>query len=432
MNKSCNVVVGIFLIIIFNSIIYGAINSEMFIDGEVHVRVNGNIRITDFKLLDQVDGAYEVYNSDYSKDTTSMQVVLPNSGSAMTYEVVVTNSSSKDYVFYDLIEQTYSNHNIKYEIIDLEKNDIVNANSTCIFKIRLTGLVDDLSNQGIFTLQYKFGIEEMVDGPVIDINYSGDVYEFIASDTGVYKLEVWGAQGGGHHGNGGYSVGIKRLRQGEKLYVYVGERGKNRATGAFNGGGVCYCYIHSDRKECNGGGGATDIRTTKNDNYNDRLIVAGGGGGNYAADNFGYGGGEVSGSTYAYLGVKETYPANGAVGGNCKVIDGSCAGGSTGCSSSYQYISLFTGAGGGGYVGGVGVFSNTSGPSGLWASHIIGSAAGGTGYIGGVENGTVYGVEKKTIAGNMEVPTYDGTSTMKGNTGDGYAKITLIAKVKEE
>lgn len=419
------------MIVFVDSVIYGAINLEMFIDGDAHVRVDGDIRITNLKLVEQIDGAYEVYNGDYAKDTTTMQVVLPYNSSVMTYEVVIMNSSFKNYVFYDLIEQTYSNDNIKYEIIGLEKNDIVEAYSTCVFKIRFSSLVGDLSNQGIFTLQYKFGIEERVDGPTIDIDYSGDFYEFTASDTGVYKLEVWGAQGGGDNGYGGYSVGTKRLQRGERLYVYVGEQGKNRAIGAFNGGGVCYCYIHSDKKECKGGGGATDIRTTKNNSFDDRLIVAGGGGGNYAVTDFGYGGGEEIGSSYAYLGVKETYPAIGAIGGNCKVIDGSCAGGTTGCSSSYQYISLFTGAGGGGYVGGVGVSSNTSGPSGLWGQHIRGAATGGTGYIGGVETSKVYDIEKKTIAGNMDMPTHDGLSTMKGNTGNGYAKITLVAKVTE-
>jgi len=67
----------------------------------------------------------------------------------------------------------------------------------------------------------------------------------------------------------------------------------------------------------------------------------------------------------------------------------------------------------------------------LWGQHIRGAATGGTGYIGGVETSKVYDIEKKTIAGNMDMPTHDGLSTMKGNTGNGYAKITLVAKVTE-
>ena len=59
------------------------------------------------------------------------------------------------------------------------------------------------------------------------------------------------------------------------------------------------------------------------------------------------------------------------------------------------------GAGGGGFYGG-------------------GCASGGSGYIGGVESG-------KTIAGNQSMPTHDGKSTMTGNAGNGFAKITLIS-----
>ncbi|MDR0369103.1 MAG: hypothetical protein LBH96_00785 [Candidatus Peribacteria bacterium] len=36
-----------------------------------------------------------------------------------------------------------------------------------------------------------------------------------------------------------------------------------------------------------------------------------------------------------------------------------------------------------------------------------------------------------TIAGNASMPTYDGLSTMVGNAGNGYAKITLVDKYPE-
>ena len=44
---------------------------------------------------------------------------------------------------------------------------------------------------------------------------------------------------------------------------------------------------------------------------------------------------------------------------------------------------------------------------------------GGSGYIGGVTGG-------QTIAGNASMPKYNGTGTMTGNTGHGYARITLV------
>lgn len=36
-----------------------------------------------------------------------------------------------------------------------------------------------------------------------------------------------------------------------------------------------------------------------------------------------------------------------------------------------------------------------------------------------------------TIAGINSVPTYDGTSQMTGNTGNGYAKITFLKEIDE-
>ncbi|MEG2322287.1 MAG: glycine rich domain-containing protein, partial [Bacilli bacterium] len=41
-------------------------------------------------------------------------------------------------------------------------------------------------------------------------------------------------------------------------------------------------------------------------------------------------------------------------------------------------------------------------------------------------NSTYYLTEASTIDGNTNMPNHNGNSTMTGNTGNGYAKITLI------
>lgn len=38
-----------------------------------------------------------------------------------------------------------------------------------------------------------------------------------------------------------------------------------------------------------------------------------------------------------------------------------------------------------------------------------------------------YLTDSITIAGNEAMPAHDGRTTIVGNTGDGYAKITLLA-----
>ena len=77
--------------------------------------------------------------------------------------------------------------------------------------------------------------------------YTGGAQTFTVPETGTYKLEVWGAQGGtGYYngtylsgGLGGYSVGNKNLTAGNVIYIYVGGVGGtgSNPSGGYNGGG---------------------------------------------------------------------------------------------------------------------------------------------------------------------------------------------------
>ena len=60
--------------------------------------------------------------------------------------------------------------------------------------------------------------------------YTGGMQSFSVTQTGIYKLEVWGAQGGSKSGlasggNGGYAVGYKLLSSGTTIYICVGGQG---------------------------------------------------------------------------------------------------------------------------------------------------------------------------------------------------------------
>ena len=70
-------------------------------------------------------------------------------------------------------------------------------------------------------------------------DYTGDVQVFTVPADGVYTLEAWGASGGDGYdnsvdrgntssvaGNGGYSKGNVSLKEGQKIYVFVGGAGK--------------------------------------------------------------------------------------------------------------------------------------------------------------------------------------------------------------
>lgn len=228
-------------------------------------------------------------------------------------------------------------------------------------------------------------------GQEFTFEYTGNIQEFITECDGVYKLEVWGAQGGnngGSGGKGGYSSGNVTLNENNSLYVVVGGQG-GRTQGGYNGGGSAMAETVFNPSA---GGGATHIGTfnttlSAHGSTSGLYIVAGGGGGGYR------------GSTDAgeYDVIVDGGFGGGLTGGN-GIWKGVSSGGAT-QTSGYQFgqgfnsdISFSSGGGGGLYGGSM----NSN----------YGSAGGGSGYIGGVT---------------------DGTTTSNVREGNGYAKITLVS-----
>ncbi len=231
------------------------------------------------------------------------------------------------------------------------------------------------------------------------------ITEFAVPCNGLYKLEVWGARGGGISscggggaGAGGYSSGYVYLNVGTTLYVACGGVGNFAAAGGYNGGGA-----GSHEVDCWGGGsggGATHIAKVTGSlaeigyesfvTSGNGLIVAGGGGGASAnADSSslhgGSGGGVNGGNANA-----------GAAGGN------QTTGYSFGQGQAGSSVSAWNGGGGGGLYGGYSSVRRRGG-------------GGGSGWIGGVPE-----IEYKGT-------TYSPSTSNGGNGGNGYAKITLIA-----
>ena len=298
----------------------------------------------------------------------------------------------------------------------------------------LFGILTLFNNNSVveaFTTEYEF-------------NYIGDVQEFIVPVNGTYKLEVWGAQGAGNHqhselgygGKGGYSTGELELRKGTKLYIYVGGQGNVcyspycSVAGGYNGGGSAWKKTGGSGDPAASGGGATDIRLIGglwNDKKSllSRFIVAGAGGGggmdgntpNVGAERGGDGGG-LSGIVYD----NET-GHGGTQDSGWKFGEGFSAN-----SKNNAYISnTYGGAGGGsGWYGGS--FARNGGWQG---------AGGGSGFVLTRDSATKvpngYSVTSEyylknalTQAGNELIPTHNHETTMKGNSGNGFAKITIL------
>lgn len=231
--------------------------------------------------------------------------------------------------------------------------------------------------------------------------YTGGVQSYSVTVSGTYKLEVWGAQGGGDYrynnsgGKGGYATGYKKLTAGSKLYVVVGQQGAKMGTqqrgnsvipyGGYNGGGRggratgTSVGFYSG----GGGGGATHIATTNRgvlSNYSysyqsEVLIVAGGGGGASVTLPAGSGGGASGGNG------KNAYGGTNASGGSGYKSGSRGKGG-----DGKDHLSTGGGGGGGGWYGGG---SSNYTYNGGKNNQSGGSGAGGSGYTGGVNNGSM-------------------------------------------
>ena len=294
-----------------------------------------------------------------------------------------------------------------------------------------------------------------------DYTCTESVKTFTAPITGRYLLEAWGAQGGDatevtksgktmptvDGGKGGYSYGIFNLNEGDKVFVTVGCQGKTLKDaakdvveqGGYNGGGAAVSDGTSNTQ--GSGGGATHFAINNNlgelknysSNQNDVLIVAGGGGGSYNSVGIyyystgGVGGGENGGS--AIMGYNTSYRSTPLSSNGFEYSQGFEIPGATqteqttpttfyygtfglGASADKATTGTDSGAGGGWYGGNR--LSRSTGVGGM-------AGSGGSGHI----NNSLINIGE-TLAGSSMIPTHDGTSTMLGNSGDGYAKISLI------
>ena len=210
---------------------------------------------------------------------------------------------------------------------------------------------------------------------VFKFGYTNDYQEFTAPETGTYKIQAWGAQGGASRednvistvrpgGYGAYTAGLIELKKGQKLYVYVGGKGvdgvrSGYATGGYNGGGRGD-YDHSDDEAGGAGGGATDIRLVSGawDDFaslKSRIMVAAGGGGTSWRDGLGYGGDLTSPATDYSASATQTKGNAFGVGQN----------------GVYKYSNKTTAGGGGGYYGGYATPSSAGVTNGSGGSSFI-------------------------------------------------------------
>lgn len=282
-------------------------------------------------------------------------------------------------------------------------------------------------------------------GDIINVPYSG-TYKTITLPKGIYKLEVWGAQGGSFNttyvgGKGGYSYGTLTLKDEETvLHCYAGGKGTDGTTsgtfaGGWNGGGKA--YSSSATYDMSAGGGGSDIRIGSTSLYA-RVIVAGGGGGagSYSGS-YRYSGG-VGGGISGVAGGQYNTSYKAGLGGT-QTTAGMSYYGTTGNSSTASYgtiasfgvggaagSSTYVAGGGGGWYGG-GYARRASGGGG--SGYVYTSSTASNYPSGCLLNSAYYLTDADTVAGNTSFVDYSG-STVTGHSGNGCIRITVV-EIKE-
>ena len=269
--------------------------------------------------------------------------------------------------------------------------------------------------------------DDLRDGDILNCPYSGS-YKMIKLPKGIYKLECWGAQGGGTNvsggtaysgGPGGYSVGVINLIDKTKMYLYAGGKGSTAngrsgvISGGFNGGGSAQGNTGSS---VGAGGGGTDIRIGIDSLYS-RVIVAGGGGGasTIRSRNGANGGGTTGGDGY----YSSSYYGNG--GTQTAAGTSSYATGTFGIAST-STTNYVAGGGGGWYPGGQGYQS----PGGGGSGYVYTSSTYSNYPSGCLLDSRYYLTNASTIAGNTSFKDPDTGSSTTGRSGNGYVRITCI------
>lgn len=290
------------------------------------------------------------------------------------------------------------------------------ACALCLNVAQPVDVADDVRNEVSTSTTYSNKTGNLTapglirNGDILNYTYTGKVVS-VTLPRGQYKVQVWGAEGGGKRlsgngssglgGYGGTSYGNLNITQTSmNLYICIGGYGKSstsgNAAGGYNGGGQG--YASSSGEPGNGGGGATHIAVNTNrgllasyKNYKgDVMIVAGGGGG----------GGEDTGDWYGHgggtSGVNGTGSNSAGHGTQSKAGTGGDFGKGGGTNKGDG------GGGGGGYYGG-----------GTTSSSRVGTdtqgGGGGSGYV------------------NTSLLTSAKTATQSSVKGNGQVRIDVIS-----
>ena len=410
-----------------------------------------------------LNNALPISDKEGLSNTNEYEFTVENTGTInANYKITLDNTCSLDKTFTvngenikpdkcipnKYIKVALKEGNKSYEVLEYDKNNnedyiietnTINSSSSKTYKMKIWLDYDTpntYNSKGNLNIMYssKLNISYEQGNDTNIFNYTGMEQEYTVDKNGYYYVELAGASGGGEHGgSGAITSGYINLKQNEKLYFYVGEKGNTGidAEAAYNGGGVGGNAFGTTISGT--GGGATDVRLVGG-SWDDtkslisRIMVAGAGGGFTSGSLIGGNGGTLYGengemtneiSKYSTFGKAGTQISGGVAG----EINGSWIGSTSGTfGKGGAGTTRYGGGGGSGYYGG--------GGAGV-SPYNFGTGGGGSSYISGYA-GVNSVKEITTITHTNQTLHYSGkyfigAQVLEGkNNGDGYAKIKYV------
>lgn len=212
-------------------------------------------------------------DTNYSEDYDGINnIIIHNPVSAQYAELVALPSDLDQRIDDDLIIDSLNQDNGKcpgksnacaYAELHCNYNGTWYHTEDCYAKVRGNGLATVPVTGDIHT-EMKPVQHGTKNTGSMQFGYTGARQTFTAPVTGRYHIDVYGAQGGtsqrgGSGGRGGYTKGDVYLRQGETVYMYVGEMGGSQGNqlGGYNGGNF-------GGPQGGGGGGMSSVSLSAN------------------------------------------------------------------------------------------------------------------------------------------------------------------------
>ena len=373
---------------------------------------------------------------DLNSKTLTGQVI--NNGEMTLHNGTITNSEKTPVINNKILTIGTTDATIDLEEVKIIGNDIgLEQNGTLNFydgyvtgNLAIKGNVNFADKSFVLKTETVDGKQKaypiirtsMSENETLEFEYLGQEEKLTVLNTGLYKLETWGAQGDSisDSGFGGYSTGEVNLNKGDVLYIVVGQMGQKAGVGGYNGGGKGSGNNNASVGYSTGGGGATHIATTSGllatlENNKDKILIVSGAGGGHS----GYQNNGIGGSAGGYIGSKGkgTYQAQGGTqtsgGAGYRYSAGSFGLGGSVTSTAYS-----AGGGGAGYYGG--------------GSAANGGSGGGSGYLANTLTNKVmycYECEESSKEATKTVSTTNVSEEAIANyakKGNGYARITFI------